>query len=56
MALTDGIHLKTKTDQFRLINLVPSGVCGGDFIVGGDAGCNSADHQEGYDAFTPQRH
>lgn len=55
MVLTDGIHFKIKTDLFRLISLVPGGVFGGDFIFGGDAGSNSADHQEGYGSFTPQR-
>lgn len=56
MVSTDGIHFKIKTDQFRLMNLVTSDVCGRDFIVGGDVGSDSADHHEGYDSFTPQRH
>lgn len=55
MVLTDGINFKIKTDQFRLIFLVPSGVGGEDFVVG-DVWSDSANHHEGYDSFTPQRH
>lgn len=54
MFLTDGIHFEIKTDQSRLINLVPRGVCGGEFRVGGDVRRNSADHHEGYGSFTGQ--